>query len=134
MTHTRQIRCHRASRIISSCCKLDEALVAADNAIAYAAASLPRNPLASGRGIAAQALFDWAAALEMRGLTHRHRNYITRSMKGLNDAEQAMMLILAHFPMDENYSALAGILHNRSNSRLTAGARDYRVFAGGYRS
>jgi tetratricopeptide (TPR) repeat protein len=101
--------------------QIDEALVAADKAIAYAALSLPRNPLAGSGAVDAQALFDWAVGLEMRGITHRHRNDISRSMQDLNDAEKAMMLILAQFPMDENYSALAQIFHNRGNSRLTAG-------------
>jgi tetratricopeptide (TPR) repeat protein len=97
---------------------LSGALGAAEKAIEYAAASLPSLPLANSASCDAQALFDWAVALEMKGIVMRHSGELQRSLKALSTAHEAMARILPQFPMAENYAAMARILHHRSNTRL----------------
>lgn len=94
------------------------ALTAADEAIAYAAASLPRDPTADNESVDAQALFDWAMGLKERGVALRHLEEFERSVRDLDTAERVMQRILLQFPMHENWSALAHIFHARCSSRL----------------
>jgi tetratricopeptide (TPR) repeat protein len=96
----------------------DKALEAAEEAIRYPAASLPPDPVADKEAVDAQALFDWASGLEMRGIVFRHRGDCPRSISDLDLAEKALRMILIQFPMDENHAELAKILHHRSSSRL----------------
>ena len=98
--------------------QFEQALEAAQKSIQYPAASLPLDPVADKETVDAQALFDWASGLEMRGLVYRHLGDIARSLADLDLAEKALKMILVQFPMDENYAALAKVLHHRSGAKL----------------
>lgn len=98
--------------------QLPQALVAAEQAIAYPAKSLPRDPMADNSAVDAQALFDWAVGLESRGIVYRVLGDLVKSLFDFDRAESTLRRIIVQFPMDENHAALARILHNRANTYL----------------
>ncbi|HUS10784.1 MAG TPA: hypothetical protein VMZ30_09985 [Pyrinomonadaceae bacterium] len=109
--------------------QLPQALAAAEQAIAYPAASLPSDPMADDSAVDAQALFDWAVGLEIRGIVFRRMGDFAKSIFDFDRAELTLRRILLQFPMQENYAALARILHNRANTYLAipealAGGKD----------
>lgn len=101
--------------------QLAKALAAAEHAIAYAAKSLPADPMADDSAVDAQALFDWALGLETRGIVFRMMGDIKKSIFDFDRAESTLRRILVQFPMRENYAALARILHNRASTYLVIG-------------
>jgi tetratricopeptide (TPR) repeat protein len=106
----------RAMNLLSSSGE-SAALAAAVEAIEYPALSLPSDPLADTETIDAQAFFDWACALETRGIVYRHMRRFQESLGDLDNAEVALQRILVQYPMAENFSALAMIHHHRGNTR-----------------